>query len=437
MVKLLLNKLWLKTFFASIVLLSALSLAIKAVIAQVDNEAPIDQQDSESAPPPVDGGFEGFELQPAQQVASLEQLNGIMQSAMEQFAVPGASLAVAKDGKLVYARGFGVANLQTREAVTPQTLFNLASTTKTVSTLGVLTLVDAGKLSLDAALYDVIGRPQLPHRPDPRMYQVTIRQLLHHSAGWNDDGGYNRASQRLRQMAPNQQIPFAEAITVLLATPLDYTPGTDAKYANGDWNIIKYVIECASGQRYGAYMKGALAGIGITDMRDEHRQYFPGEAARYEGRPPRQLPPGIRPVPLQPGFGNWLASSVDMVMFMTALDGSRCPSPISDASYQAMLAPLPPPMVDRPNGSHYGLGLDSVKSSPNGFFYTKNGGKPGVHTQIEHLPNGVNFALMFNGGADQKGAPANPLGPTLKQLRSTLANIRDWNAKPQDFGTSR
>lgn len=435
--KLLLEKFLLKTFIASCICLNASVATIGAVHAQVDSDEPNDLQETESAPPPEDGGFGNFEQQATRQQASLEQLNGIMQSAMEQFAVPGASLAVAKDGKLVYARGFGVANLQTGEAVTPKTLFNLASTTKTVSTLGILTLVDAGKLDLDAPLYDVIGRPRLPNNPDPRMYQVTIRQLLHHSAGWNDDGGYRMASQQLRRMAPNQQLPFAEAITVLLATPLDYTPGTDAKYANGDWNIIKYVVECASGQRYGEYMRGVLASIGINDMQDEHRQYLPGEAARYEGRPPRQLRPGTRAVPLQPGFGNWLASSVDMVMFMTALDGSRCPSPISDKSYQAMLAPLPPPMVNRPNGSHYGLGLDSVKSTANGFFYTKNGGKPGVHTQIEHLPNGVNFALMFNGGSDETGAVANPLGPTLKQLRNTLANITDWNASPQDFGTSR
>ncbi len=439
MVRFLVNKFWFKALVSCFITLTALWLSPNTVNAQIDSDAPVDSDapDNESAPPPVDGNFEGFDQQQTQQPASLDQLNGIIQSVMYQFAVPGASLAVAKDGKLVYAKGFGVANLQTGESVTPQTLFNLASTTKTVSTLGVLTLVDAGKLNLDSSLYDVIGRPQLPNNPDPRMYQITIRQLLHHSAGWNDDGGYMRASRRLRQMAPNQQLPFSEAITVLLATPLDYTPGTDAKYANGDWNIIKYVIECASGQRYGEYMKGVLAGIGITDMKDEHRQYLPGEAARYEGRPPRQLPPGIRPVPLQAGFGNWLASSVDMVMFMTALDGSRCQSPISDASYQAMLAPLPSPMVNRPNGSHYGLGLDSVKSSPKGFFYTKNGGKPGVHTQIEHLPNGVNFALMFNGGADETGAPTNPLGPALKQLRSKLANISDWNAKPQDFGTAR
>lgn len=424
-----------KKILAIFACVAILAFCASAATAQMP---PQPEEDEPEAYPAADnGGYEDFsQPQLPQRVATLEDLDRIMQGALEQFAVPGGTLAVAKDGRLVYAKGFGIANLETGERVTPQTLFNLASTTKTVSTLGVLTLCDAGKLSLDAPLYDVLGRPPLPNRPDPRMYQVTIRQLLHHSAGWNDDGGFARASKRIRQMAPNRRVPYSEAVTVLLATPLDYTPGTDAKYANGDWNIIKYVIECASGEKYGAFMKAVLANIGITDMRDEHPQYFPGEAARYEGRPPRQLAGGIRPVPLQPGFGNWLASSVDMVMFLTALDGSRCPPPISAASYQAMLAPLPPPMVDRPNGSHYGLGLDAVKLSPGGVFYTKNGGKPGVHTQIEHLPNGVNYCVMFNGGADEKGATANPLGPTLKQLRATLSSIQNWNAKPQDFGTS-
>ncbi len=413
-------------------LLSVLAISTCGVGAQPAEEI-------QGYPPPENGGYEEFPQAPPQAPsARLEQLDGIMQQAMEQYAVPGATLAVAKGGKLVYAKGFGIANLQTGERVTPQTLFNLASTTKTVSTLGILTLCDAGKLNLDAPLYDVIGRPQLPNRPDPRMYQVTIRQLLHHSAGWNDDGGYARATKRLRQMEQSGggRIPFSQAITVLLATPLDYTPGTDAKYANGDWNIIKYVIEVASGERYGVFMKQVLARIGIADMQDEHNEYGPGEAARYQGRPPRQLAPGVSQVPLNPGFGNWLASSVDMVMFMTALDGTRCPPPISGAAYDSMLAPLPPPMENRPNGSHYGLGLDAVKVSPAGVFYTKNGGKPGVHTQIEHLPNGVDYAVMFNGGADETGAVYNPLDTVLKQIRGTLTNVTNWNAQPIDFGSA-
>lgn len=118
------------------------------------------------------------------QRASLSDLDSVMINALQKFAVPGASLAVATSGRLVYAKGFGMANLNTNEPATATTLFNLASCTKAVSTLGVLTLVNAGRLDLDSKLYDVIGRPRLPREPDPRMFNVTIRQLLHHSAGW-------------------------------------------------------------------------------------------------------------------------------------------------------------------------------------------------------------------------------------------------------------
>ncbi len=91
-----------------------------------------------------------------------------------------------------------------------------------------------------------------------------------------------------------------------------------------------------------------------------------------------------------PDFGNWMASSVDMVKLLTAIDGSRMPG-ISQDSFNQMIAPLPPPMQNNPNGSHFGLGLDTVRLTPEGVTYSKNGGKPGVHAQIIHLPNHTDF----------------------------------------------
>ena len=360
--------------------------------------------------------------------ASLRDLDGVMQDALRQYSVPGGALAVAVNGRVVYAKGFGFANLETGERATADTLFNLASCTKFISTIGLLSLHDAGKLDLDTPLYDLIGRPQLPpgRRPDPRMYQVTIRQLMHHSAGWNDDGGYTRAGNAVRRAAPNG-MPYADALLYVLTTPLDYTPGTDAKYANGDWNTLKFVIEYVSGQHYGPFMRQLLSTIGITDMKGEHPQYRPGESARYQGSPPRQIPGGkTENIPLEPNFGNWLASPVDLVRVVSAVDGSLSPRLISPESLAEMLAPLPPPMVNRPNGTHYGLGLDAVRVTPDGTFFTKNGAKAGVHAQLEHMPIGVNFVVLFNGGANADGSMADPLDTALKGIRQTLRSIQDW-----------
>lgn len=359
----------------------------------------------------------------SRQTASLSDLDRVINEALQQYVIPGASLSVAINGKLVYAKGFGFANLETQEHVTPSTLFNLASCTKAVTTLGIMRLVESKRLGLDEPMYTAIGRPSLVRgmQADPRVAQITIRQLLHHSGGWNDDSAFDAAGREVRQLAPNG-LPYSEAVRVLLATPLDYAPGTQATYANGQWNLLKYIVECASGRTYLDYMQEQLNSIGIHDMCEESRGMRRGEACRYEGNPPRMLLGGQLVVPLMPSFGNWMASSIDMVKFLTAIDGSRMQG-ISADSYEQMLAPLPPPMQNRPNGGHFGLGLDNVRKTPLGYDYSKNGGKPGVHTQIEHLPNGVDYCLMLNGGAGPKGQA---MGNTVKSVKMILNNVKVW-----------
>lgn len=82
----------------------------------------------------------------------LDDLDGAINQSMQQYTIPGASLSVAYNGKLVYTKGFGFANLETQEPVTPTTLFNLASCTKAISTLGIMRLVEAKRLGLDEIL---------------------------------------------------------------------------------------------------------------------------------------------------------------------------------------------------------------------------------------------------------------------------------------------
>lgn len=395
----------------------------KASLAQTDSDAGNELNES-YAPEQEERSATGQAA--AQGPANLGDLDGIMEQTLQQYYVPGGSLSVARNGKLIYAKGFGVANLRTREPVTPNTLFNLASCTKAVSTFGVMRLVEAGRLNLDDKMYDVIGRPNLVRgmSADPRVAQITVRQLLHHSGGWNDDSGFVKAGREVQRMAPNG-LPYREAVRVLLATPLDYAPGTDAKYANGQWNLIKYVIECAAQRPYGPYLLEQLASIGIRDMCEESRGVIAGQASRYGGYPPHIILGGQRTVPLMPDFGNWMASSVDMVKFLTAIDGTRMQG-ISQNSFEQLIAPLPPPMKNNANGSHFGLGLDTVRMTAEGPVYSKNGGKPGVHCQIMHLPNNTDFCLMLNGGSAPDGSSGNPMGPTVKAIRNTLTNIKEW-----------
>lgn len=358
------------------------------------------------------------------QQARLHDVDDLITAAMQQYSVPGASIAIAHQGKLVYVKTYGVANIRTNEPVTDTTFFNLGSCTKAVSMFGVLRLQEQGKLNLDDTVYNVIGQPQLPRRQcDPRVFQITVRQLLHHSGGWNDDSGFIKASKEVRRVAPNG-MPYKDAVRILFMTPLDYAPGTKAKYANGQWNLIKYVIACAAQMPYGEFMKRQLASIGITDMHNESKGHVDGEATRYTGSPPRAYPSGQRDVALEPAFGNWMATSVDMVKFLTALDGSRVQG-ISRESFAQMVAPLPPPMVNDKDGSHFGLGMDVVRDTDKGVFFSKNGAKPGVHCQIQHLPIGVDFCIMMNGGAQAAdGSNVNPM--PIGKISMLMNRIQQW-----------
>jgi CubicO group peptidase (beta-lactamase class C family) len=95
--------------------------------------------------------------------------------------VPGISVAVVEDGRIVWARGFGVADRATGSAVTPETLFQAASISKPVAASGALALVDAGVLSLDRPVNEQLASWQVPAHAFAQ--QVTLRRLLSHNAG--------------------------------------------------------------------------------------------------------------------------------------------------------------------------------------------------------------------------------------------------------------
>ena len=114
-----------------------------------------------------------------------------------------------------------------------------------------------------------------------------------------------------------------------------------------------------------------------------------------------------------------------MARFLTAIDGSRGKPLLSRTLYEEMLAPPHAPLKPRANGTHFGLGWDVVRAEHDGIRYSKNGGMPGVHAQIEHLPNGVDWVVLLNGGARLEGEPS-VLGYCTKRLRHEIEKISKW-----------
>ncbi len=117
----------------------------------------------------------------------LQQLDQEVPAVLARFEVPGAAVAITHAGKLIIARGYGFANIETREPVRPVTRFDLASVSKSITAVAILKLVEEGRLRLDERVFELLGQVRAPPGQDfdARLRQVTIRMLLEHAGGWD------------------------------------------------------------------------------------------------------------------------------------------------------------------------------------------------------------------------------------------------------------
>jgi CubicO group peptidase (beta-lactamase class C family) len=144
--------------------------------------------------------------------------DALMLRLMSMYNVRGAALALIKGGRIVLERGYGVRELATHAAVTPATLFNIGSISKSFTALDIAQLVDQHKVELDAPVIKYIPSLRLS---DPRTTRaVTLRQLLSHNSGFPPDGRW------LRRVPPTRQGIVAEFATM----PITARPGTSATF---------------------------------------------------------------------------------------------------------------------------------------------------------------------------------------------------------------
>ena len=205
--------------------------------------------------------------------SELKAFDELMEKFVSDNKIPGASLAVAKDGRLVYARGFGYSDLKKREPVRPDSLFRIASISKPFTAVAILQLVEQGKLSLDTSVFDL-----LPHKPhlaqgakvDPRLKQITISHLLRHQGGWNRKETIDPLFHSIDISTALGKIPPAsqdDVIRFMMGWPLDFNPGENYNYSNLGYCLLGRVIEQISNQSYEQYMINEfLKPIGIESM---------------------------------------------------------------------------------------------------------------------------------------------------------------------------
>lgn len=306
---------------------------------------------------------------------------------MEKYRVPGLAVAVSRQGKLQYSKGYGYADTVRKEPVTTQSLFRIASISKPVTAVAILKLAEEGKLRLDDKVFGegaLLGTHygKKPYGTD--LTDITVRHLLQHTAG----GWQNNATD---PMFTNQSFTADELISWTLDNqPLINKPGTNYAYSNFGYCILGRVIEKVTGKRYEAYVKESiLRPMGIDNMRvggNTLDQRKPNEVIYY---PQKGDNPYKWNVTRMDSHGGWIASAEDLVKLMVHIDGFDTePDFLNGGSMTEMTK-------HTLAGSNYACGLRILNDGS----WKHNGSLPGTGSQFVRFANGYCCAIVTNSNA--------------------------------------
>lgn len=384
-------------------------------------------------------------------VKGLEPFDRLMRRFLAKHEIPGAAVAVVKDGRLVYARGFGYADKGRKEPVQPKSLFRIASISKPITAVAILRMVERKQLSLDDRVLDVLKyRPHLPKgaKVDPRWKRITVRQLLQHTGGWDRGKSFDamfKAVEFARELKVKPPAKPEHVIRVMLGKPLDFDPGKQYAYSNFGYNLLGRIIEKKTGKRYDRFvMDDVLSPIGITDMR-LGKTLLVGRAkgeVRYYTRGNRTGPSVFAPnvekrVPWQYGgwhleamdaHGGWIASAIDLAKFAAAIDRPRTSKILKASSIRTMFAPPPAPVSRTRAGKlkdvYYGLGWSVRRVSPGKINTWHTGSLDGTSTILVRRHDGLSWAVLFNTRSTPFGThPARIIDP---QVHRAANAVKTW-----------
>jgi CubicO group peptidase (beta-lactamase class C family) len=301
--------------------------------------------------------------------------------------------ALITDGRITHERFSSIGAPVGRD-----TLFQAASLSKWITALGVMTLVDAGRVDLDAPVGDYLRRWRLPPSQfDNR--QVTVRRLLSHTAGLTDGLGYGG-------FPPGRPVqPLVESLTQAAdaepgegAVRVGIEPGSEWRYSGGGYALLQLMIEDVTGESFDSYMRRAvLAPLGMTRSSFAAPQAVPDLAASYDtvGRPTPLL--GFS-APSAVGLNT---SAADL----TRLIQAHLPGPAGEPPGRGVLRPATLELMRRPHAFQYGgelWGLGVVIYSPNnagGHIVGHDGSNtPAINTAARFNPaNGDGIVVLETG----------------------------------------
>ncbi|MFK7750234.1 MAG: serine hydrolase [Kordia sp.] len=349
------------------------------------------------------------------------QLDAKVKKVMKDFKVPAVTIGIVKDGKLVYAKGYGYGDKEKKIIASATSLLRLASVSKPITSVAIMKLVEQGKLKLSDKVLgknSILGTTYAKLSLGNREKAITVQQLLEHTAGgdtWDnnlDPEGKDKWSDPMFQkriLNRKQHINW-----VLRRRNPTHKPGTYYQYSNFGYNLLGRIIEKKTGKSYESYLRNSiLKKCGISQMfignnkkKDAHYK----EVVYYSDRKPYDLQ-----MTRMDSHGGWIGSSVDLMKFMVRVDGQNSKKDILKKSTIKTMT------KGSSVNSKYAKGW-----SVRGGNWAHGGSMAGTGTTLKKMDNGISYVILTNFDKKYKKGDPTHRGELKKAVEKGIGAIKSW-----------
>ena len=335
--------------------------------------------------------------------ASLEEtIDAIVARAMESDFPAGLSVAVARNGKIAVAKGYGLAELEHGVPANADTSFRIGSITKQFTAAAVCLLVERFEVDLDADMHEYV--PDFPTQGRV----VTVRHLLTHTSGIPS---YTASADWTRTVP--LELSHEELLGIVAGEPFDFEPGTGYRYNNSGYYLLGVLIENVSGMSYADFVEKEFFGpLGMTRTRyDSNAALIPDRAQGYQvidGALANDELIGLS----QPGAAGALMSTArDLVTWSLALSSGKV---VRAEIYDEMTTPF---LLDNATETDYGFGLFLADRNDRPCVH-HGGGINGFNSHMTEYPeDGLTIAVISNSEGFNAGAVEATIARALMEKR--------------------
>ncbi|MBA3970611.1 MAG: beta-lactamase family protein, partial [Bacteroidetes bacterium] len=331
---------------------------------------------------------------------------------MKLWNITGGAVAITKDGKTIYNKGFGYSDQNKTKKAKADDLYRIASVSKPITSIGIMKLLENGQLSLTDKVFgkgNILDQPYyLQVITDHRIYDITIQHLLEHTGGWDRNVPYGDYSHSDPAFFPllvtstlSEPNPVGDStlIKFMLKKGLDNNPGANYSYSNVGYLVLGKVIEKITGMKYAAYIeKAVLKPAGIINIQlgknllasrhireTEYSSTSTTLSCYGDGtRVPWQY--GGFNIEAMNAHGGWIASASDLTKLLLSVDGlATSPDILNGTTIKAMTAP---------GNVNKGYAKGWCVNSKNTWWHT--GSMDGTSSFVCRTTDGYTWAFLFN-----------------------------------------